>query len=340
MDMDKTTDQPATAEDQFDAEFAQLAAKNPASSDKPAATDGANASEANTSQANSTAATDAAAEQDTGKPAQANAAKPAAPGTQGESIESLRTQLAEALHRERSVANRISSVDSRSNTLARENADLKREIAGLKSAKPQDTQVKPGQSIDDVLSKAPELQDAVNRRIDEALAARTAPLQQALDAANAKLAEVGETAVQAANAVQPMVQRDAEQAVATVMTQLDQGFTPTWRQDVRTPEFAGWLNRQRKAVQDIYTNSVSFEDSASVLDLYYATKGGRPKPAASQESGKPGAGNPNPKPAASGQDRLREAAGIAPRSAAVVSTNKDDFDAAFAEAAALRAKQK
>ena len=120
----------------------------------------------------------------------------------------------------------------------------------------------------------PELEAAVNRRIEEG----TAALQQALDAANAKLQQLGESTEQTARAVRPVVERDAEAAIRQVWTELDGMFTPQWREDRRGIDFQRWLNNQSRTVQELYANSVDAKDCALVLDQFYNTRGGRPKP--------------------------------------------------------------
>lgn len=341
MGMEQNTGQPASEQDQFDEAFAQLAKSNE-SPDKPATAGAASEAADAPKQAQAAAAQPNTQNADDGVMGRAGAASTDKPGSApaaaskpgSRTVEELEQLLGEALHKERSNANRISTNDRRANELAAENAELKKQLAALKtSQKPAATG---GKTIDDVLSNAPELQDAVNRRIEEALASATKPMQDALDAANAKLAEVGETAVKAVNAVEPMVQRDAEKAITSVMGQLDDAFTPGWRKEVSGLDFKLWLRKQGRGVQSVYEDSTSFEDSASVLDLYYQTKGGRPQSATPAANGATPNANTNAQPAASRQqDRLRDAAGIAPRQAARVSDKKDDYEGSFEEASAL-----
>lgn len=332
MPMEQTSQQPA-ADDDFEGAFAQATAKSPAA----AAQDGENG---NTSAANAadgetkaTAPAPAPAAQapapasEDGQPSPAKA--PAPQPQQGtRSAQELERLLSEALQRERSVAGRISANDQRVNALQRENAELKRQLSAAQAAGKSAPAVKPGQSIDDVLSQTPELEQAVIRRVDVV----TAELRTALEAANAKLAEVGETAVEAANAVKPVAQQHANDAVAKVQSELDELFTPAWRTEIRGSDFGLWLREQDEAIQRMYFEATTTRATTSVLDLYYGTKGGRPKADASNDpsGGQRQPSNTQPRP--SSQDRLREAAGIAPRAAARTSTQADDFDGAFAEA--------
>lgn len=265
---------------------------------------------------------------DAGQPAQQQpaAAKP------GRTVEELERELGLALHRERSVANRISANDRRVNELTAENAALKRKVAELERSAAKPTTTSPaGSSADDALASAPELEAAVKRRIDEA----TASLQQALDAANAKLTELGESTSKTAEAIRPVVERDADAAVNKVQSELDGMFTPQWRQDRLSVDFQRWLSSQSRAIQDLYADSVDAKDCAAVLDLYYAPRGGRPKPPPS----------PAPAPAAQGAqqpaDRLKQAAGIRPGATPKAPVpDPNDYDAAFAEAAAARRNRK
>lgn len=319
------------ADDDFDGAFAQATAKSPAAGAQAGEDNGNDAAQAASEGGEASAPAPAPAAQ-APAPSPAPAPQAGAPAQQPpkgtRSVEDLERLLADALQRERSVAGRISANDQRINALQRENADLKRQLAAAQAASKPAPTAKPRQNIDDVLTASPDLEQAVIRRVDAA----TAELRTALEAANAKLAEVGETAVEAANAVKPVVQQQADDAVARVQGELDTMFTPAWRTEIRSNDFGLWLREQDPDIQRLYFNSTTAKASASVLDLYYATKGGRPKPAASNDpqggQGQPG----NTQPRSTSQDRLREAAGIQPRPAARVSTNQDDFEGAFAEA--------
>jgi hypothetical protein len=179
-----------------------------------------------------------------------------------------------------------------------------------------------------VLTEAPDLEAAVKRRVDEA----TAGLQSTVEALQERLAAVGQPAEPAA-APQPSAAGEQEQVVRDTLARLDREFTG-WRAELNTPEFADWLKAQPHRVQDAYENAVTFEDSAFVLRLFRADKGATttkaPAPA------------PAPTPApAPGKDRLRQAAGIAPRGAAPPPPSKrDDFEGSFDEFARQRQKAK
>lgn len=322
------TDQNQAAEDDFEGAFTQATNKPTAAGAGDGDKGDTNAAQAAGSE-NQAAAPAPAPAASAPAPAPAPGSAPAPQPKQGtRSADELERELAAALQRERSVAGRISANDQRVNALQTENANLKRQLAAAQAAGKTAPVVKPGQNIDDVLSQTPELEQAVMRRVESL----TADLRTALEAANTKLAEVGETAVETANAVKPMAQKQADDEISRVQGELDTMFTPAWRTEIRGSDFGLWLREQDEAIQRMYYQSTTAKASASVLDLYYSTKGGRPQAAASNDSpgGQRQPGNTQPRPAS--QDRLREAAGLAPRAAARVSTNQDDFEGAFAEA--------
>lgn len=328
--------------DEFEAAFAQAGHElRTKTADAPQAetSESADASQAADAKVDDAPPQDAANDQD----AKAATSPPAAKTQQGQrSYQEMESLLADALHRERSNAQRISSVDIRSNGLARENEALKRQVAEFQSQLRNRgaAKVEPGQSVDDALANAPELQSAVMRRIQEA----TAPLRDALDAANTRLGEVGEATVKAAEAIRPVVARDEMAAVREVWSGLDGEFTPAWRQDIKTSDFRLWLKDQSAAVQGLYDNSVTIKETADVLELYYAKRGGRPKAGAEQRSGNSQAAKPitAAQRAAGSNERLRQASGIAPRpGGAAPRVDPEDFEGAFAEAtSALRAAKK
>jgi hypothetical protein len=237
----------------------------------------------------------------------------------------IERQLAEALHKERSSANRLSHFMRENNrltqlvqTLERENADLKAKVADS-----------PSSAKKDVLAEAPELEAAVRSRVEAALA----PLRAKLEAANARLAEVdgGRDFAEAPAAQQPG--RDDALQVASTQQQLDAAF-PSWRTDTQSVEFARWLNAQPLSIQNAYEHAVGFNDCATVMRLFYAAKG-----APKQQTADPPAVQQQP----SSQDRLRHAAGIAPKGGNApvppAESKKDDFERSFEEFA-LQAAQR
>ncbi|MBI5270704.1 MAG: hypothetical protein HY856_13615 [Burkholderiales bacterium] len=236
----------------------------------------------------------------------------------------LERQLAEALHRERSSANRVSHFMRENNQLRTKVQALEQEVEQLKA------KAAPASSgaAQDVLAEAPELEAAVRARVEAAIA----PLQAALDAANARLAEVDGHQPAAAQA-QPQG-GDVAFEVAKTHQLLDAAF-PTWRSDTQSADFARWLNGQPASVQRAYEDAVGFDDCATVMRLYYAAKGA-PKQQPAQTPAQPAAQQP------SSQDRLRQAAGIAPRAGSIPNPDakKDDFEGSFAEFASMRKTQR
>lgn len=250
-------------------------------------------------------------------------------------IAELEAALAEALHRERSVTGRISTSDRRSAELERQVRALTATVESLRAAKPA---APTAGNADDILSKTPDLADAVARRIEEA----AAPLRAALDTANARLASAGEQVEEPLPGPRAAAAPPTAEAVAETLQQLDAEFTPAWRQHVRSLTFAQWLRDQPAAIQAAYDDANTFAESAPVLMQFYraqpAMRTTREQWAARAQAGNDGGGRA---PTGTGsrqrqpRDRLVAAAGLAPRaSAAAPAQLADDFDGAFAEAAA------
>lgn len=319
--------QEMTPEDEFEKAFAEQGAK-PAEADartEPAAEAAKPKDEqqpADKPAAESAPADAAAAAPADGAPAQEPQGGAADPNTD------MRRQLADSQHRERSSAARVSHFMRQSNQQAEQIRSLQAEIATLKAAKPAASPVAPVASDDDlkdVLADAPELRQAVERRVSKAVTA----VQAKLDTAMTQLAEVGKKVDSAARSVEPLVSREEQRQELAVHDALDQRFTG-WRDTVKSPDFKDWLQAQPKAVQTMYLHGATFDEAGTVLTLFQASKGA-PKTEAAAPASQPGASDK--------QQRLREAAGIAPRSSAPVSTRKDDFDSAFAEAVSSQTKR-
>lgn len=347
-----STGAPVDEQDDFDKHFAALSDERRGSG-QPAANGGAD-STATTQAAASTAADEpgaqvpgakdeAAGQGDGGKPAAA--AQPASTSEIDQlraELQQVKTELGQALHRERSVAGRISSADSRSSQLQRENADLKRQVADLQKQLQNRPAAQPG-AAKDILSETPDLEAAIKSRIDAA----TATLQQALDAANTRLTELGEAAQntqQATRQAGAAPAQDSDQltdADMQIITELDKSFTQAWRRDVATPEFVRWLKDQPAAVQTAYDNGATVKDTSMVLELFYAARGNRPRPQAQASTTTPPANAGANKPATPDQDRLRRSAGLAPRSPGAPKTGPadDDFEGHFEAAARERASR-
>lgn len=239
------------------------------------------------------------------------------------SVDSLKGQLQELAHKERSSANRVS-------VFMRQNAQLQEQVAALEAkvatltaelSSAKATKATPAQNdgLNDVLEDAPELKAAVESRIQRALDSATRELREQLDAANTKLAEVGQTADQAARQIEPLASREEQRANEQVKEQLDKVF-PNWRASIQTEGFGKWIGEQPGHIQSLFKTGKTFAEAAAVLKLFYADEGARKAP---QGEG-------------AGSTALRNAAGIAPRAATRLPVNKDDFEGAFAEFSAKR----
>lgn len=315
---DDQHDDNAPAADEFEAAFAAAHSERPA---QPAA-------QADTpSTGNAPGSTDA-------QPGQAGAADPNPEQRQDppSELEQLRAEcrrldheLAQALHRERSVAGRISASDQRSAKLQARVTELEQQLQRQSAAGPRD--------LDDVLAESPELEQAIQRRIDNA----TRELQARLDAA----APSAQADHQPAAAQQPQVDPAEHQATkADTMAKLDQAH-PLWRQHAGSSAFAQWLNRQRQQVQDAFANAYDFPTASAVLQAFYAAH-----PAAAQQNERAKlARDQNTERAAASSgtpSRVAQAAGLAPRSVTPAGRAQgqqpaaDDYEAAFAAASAAR----
>jgi hypothetical protein len=329
----QTTESP---EDDFEAMFAEATAANATPSDEGVADAGdaaatATAAETPAPQAPAPAAAAPAAE----PAAAAPAAAPAANELPAElSPEDLKRQIAEAIHRERSAAQRISAV-------ARENNDLKALVQRLQAqvsqtaAAPSAASAAPAApaapDTPDVLTEAKDLEAAVVKRA----AAMVEPLKKQLEETIGRVDKATQAVSQVQEAVTPIQERTQRETFEATWKALDQVFGEQWRTDVRGDAFTGWIAQQPAQIQDLYAKAVTPEESAKVMNLFYAEKGNRPSPA-------PAAAAPAPAPAANpNQQRLRLAAGIAKTGApprAPAGPAPDDFDANF-EAATKALKQ-
>lgn len=250
-----------------------------------------------------------------------------APASPGPTVEQLQRELDDARHRERSSANRISAFARQADEARRESEELRRNAQAGKPATQQKAP-QPEDESDDVLTQAPELQAAVQKRLSKAME----PMQAALDAANARLQELGEVAQTAARQVEPLVSRETEREKQLVERRLDEAFG-AWRDTVRSGDFKSWLNRQPDTVQTLFQNGSTFDEAAVVLKLFNTDKPAQA--AAAPAAARPPAGTSN----ASQTERLRQAVGVRSTTAPRPAAKAEDFEGAFAEFAALRAKR-
>lgn len=255
---------------------------------------------------------------------------PAAPPGGGQAasdadvIADLRRQLQESQQRERSSAGRVSHFMRESNQHADRLRALEQELQELRAAKaaPAPQPGSTDEDLNDALAEAPELRAAVERRVSKAVAA----VQAKLDAAISQLADVGKKVETAAQQVEPLVSREEERQAQSVYEALDQRFAG-WREEVKAPAFQTWLGSQPRQVQELYLHGQALEDAATVLTLYRASTGAPKSEATAPQGAQPAqaeAGDAK-------QQRLREAAGIAPVPRGPVVNRKDDFEGSFAE---------
>jgi uncharacterized phage infection (PIP) family protein YhgE len=239
-----------------------------------------------------------------------------------EQVARLTRERDEALHKWRSDANRQSFLTRENNQLKEQLGSLKSQVERLqaeltqakKQAEPKPTKQSPREDGDasDLLENAPELKAAVERRIQMALEEGTREIRAQLDAARAQLAEVSQTAQQAAQYVEPLVSREEQRETEAVRQELDKLF-PNWRRDVQ--EIARWVETQPEQIRAMFPGR-GLQDSSTILKLFYADKG---------------VASPPKGTGATSNDRLRAASGIPPRTVTRPTVNKDDFEGAFAE---------
>ena len=251
-------------------------------------------------------------------PTPAPAAAPApAPSETPPTTEELQRQLADMSHRERSSANRVSA-------FMRENQDLKRMLAELKSKVDQigaqaPTPAPAPAPAEDVLTNAPDLDAAVRKRAVEV----TSALEKQVKDLTQRVNTTEQAASEVRQVVEPIRQQNHQSQIESTHAVLDRQFGERWRQDVRSNDFAEWISLQPPSVQQDYEHAITPAESAAVMARYYA--------------GRTASAPPPPAPAPAGntqQDRLRNAAGIAPRGNARPPTGpaEDDFEGHFAVA--------
>lgn len=246
------------------------------------------------------------------KPAEGAAELPK--GNEADPLESARREIAEALHRERSSANRLSHFMRENTQLKDKLADVEKKVNELSAAKaaPAKAPADEGE-LDDVLAGAPDLKAAVEARIKRA----TASLRSELDEFKGRLTKVDEAASKAAAELQPLRERDEQAEAQRVYTELDRQFTG-WRDEVTSPAFRTWLEAQPREVQHLYQTGRTVAQAATVLKLYRADSGASGKPApAGQDT------------AAANAARLKDAAGIRSKATTPKPDDRDSFSAGF-----------
>lgn len=224
----------------------------------------------------------------------------------------LKAEIADALHRERSSANRVSAFQKENDALKRRLAELEAAEAARKKAPeaPADDS-----DLDDVLTGAPDLKAAVEARLKRA----TEPLLRQLEEVTGRLKEVDERASKAVADVQPLRQRSEQAEAQQVAAALHEQF-PGWTNEVREPRFQRWLGEQSAEIRALYENGTTVQQAGTVLRLYRADTGALAKPAAA-----PAAADKTTDATA----RLRAATGIPSRPNTAKVDDRDDFSAGF-----------
>lgn len=318
--MSTDTDQ---EQQEFDAAFAEMAkpesdsAAQPTSA-QPSPTESAQA-------APPVVAEQTASEADEGQPdsSKAQAPKPTS---------DLDRQLAEALHRERSSANRLSHFMRENNRLT---SELAKAVDELKKARvpAADQAPRAAAGTKDVLAEAPDLEAAVNERVTKA----TESLSAKIEEQQRIIQELTGKTDSAARAVEPLVAKQHQDQISRTQGELDKMFGQQWRSDISSSAFAKWIGEQNPDIQRLYQTGATVRDASTVMHLFYATSGARKptqQPAASQASAPAPAGQP------AASDRLRKAAGIKPGTVVRPTNRNDDFEGSFAEFASLRQSQR
>lgn len=244
-------------------------------------------------------------------------------------IAELTRQLAEAQHRERSSANRISPLNQQNDSLRSENAQLKARISELeKQLASAPANSGGGGDADDALSEAPDLRQAVVNLVDK----QVQPLRQQLTEAQRKAQEAEQRASQVAQVVDPIVSDRQEQELQVIFGGLNQRYDGDWRAEIKQDRFKSWLSTQPQAIKDLYLNGETLNESAAVLDLYSSQTGHlKRKEAGGQASPEEIARQRN--------ERLAKASGLKSGGGApAVKKANDDFDSAFNEFAPSLAK--
>jgi hypothetical protein len=259
-------------------------------------------------------------------PADIGTAEPADPPPKAESgapeaQPNLAARLKEIEQRALSSEGRLSAFSRQAQEAEARALAAERKLAELQ-ARPAalPPEATPTEEEDDILRQSPELKAAIERRVNKALAS----VQTSLDKANARLAQIDETATTAARHVEPLVARQAQQEMDAVHRRLDEAF-PAWRDTVKSGDFKTWLTAQPKQVKQLYEIGASFDEAAVVLKLFNAGK-----PSAATPSPAAGTSAPPNRTTVINPDRVRAAAGIRSTSPPNPAAIPEDFEGAFA----------
>mgnify|MGYP000001591551 FL=1 len=243
------------------------------------------------------------------------------------STEELQRQLEEAASRERASAARASHNARENNQLRQQLDEMNRkldELAAARASAPAAPTPAPAPAEPDMLTNAPDLEAAVNKRVQ----AIVAPLIKDVTTAKSAAEAAGKVATEVRQVVDPIAQQRVQDEIGRTHQALDERFGQAWRGTVKSEQFGQWLQTQPQWVQDTYEHATGFEDSATVLGRFYATTG-FPQPSAAPT---PPAPTPPAGAVTTPQQRLRQAAGIVTRAAAAApaAPAADDFEGNFA----------
>ncbi len=302
--------------DEFEQEFEKIAAAGSASNDAPV---------------DPAPAPEPIAAEPAPAPAAAQAGEPAAPAAPP-TVEELQRQLEEANARARDYESRERGSAARASHVAKVNNLLEQTVAELRR-KLEEPAAKPAASPapvaeKDVLTEAPDLDAAVRKRIDAAVADR----DQKIADLTKRLNDLGVTTETVRKHVDPLVEQNKQQVYENTYAELDKRFSPQWREDRKSQEFEDWIEKQPQQIQHLFSNAVAASDCAKVLSLFYSetgkVRGPAPAPAPTASAPAPAGAAPSP------EQRLRLASGIPSRGTSTRrAPDPNDFDSAFAEAA-------
>lgn len=249
-----------------------------------------------------------------------------------------------ALKAQRLEEQRIRSEEGRVRAYQQQIGERDRQIAELRqqltsTQKPPETKAEALQrleSMSDNLKDFPELVTLI-KNVGAALKENAEHAKTTAKAAAAQAVEPFE-AVRRQHETQ--TQREAQAAAEAARAQYEGAYDEAVvTSTVRSPEFAAWLPKQHKAVQEAFHRGQSHLDAMVVLDAYDAhlkragQAGIARAPQPQQPAASAAAPSSPPAPAAPANDeRLRRATGIPSRSGGRLAAMpaQDDFDGSFA----------
>lgn len=309
-----------TAEDEFEAAFAE-AAKERLGAAVP--TDGDRQTQVREEPGPATAP---ATQESEPSPMQGSTDEPQAQPT--DDVESLRRQLAEANHRERSASARISAFQRKVNEAQERVRELERRLQPAVSteATPAPSPAETAEDDKDlraVLDEMPELGRAVDRLVARKVEQSVASLKQ--------------QAQQVEQAVRPAVEM-AQQAQLQRELEIVEREFPGWRETVNSPEWIQFTDELPPSLRAAYDNAQTASEACAFLRMFNK---GRP-PVQPQAEPAQQASATAPPPTAAKKPDLTKAVGIPSRPVAkpvVAMPDESDFEGAFEFFASQRQKR-